>query len=313
MADIFNQLTQFDSSGMPIFNSTLPTDTGTNESKESIRPFIDNTFRQGIARTNRYAIEFMNSNGMTREDTARLLLSAEVAVMPGRSFSTMDNVRIGGYYTPYPYVRTYANTLTIIFRVGSDMFERLLFDVWQDEIMNPITQNFNYPDNYTNNIRIHQLDGQNNKVYTTEIEYAYPKEIGDLNLNMEEQAMYHKQTIIFAYKKHSVLGWNDLESWKQSYGISESSFQGDTPQLFGLNGELVLGNSIHRQPLEEGPSQKRYTGILGVLDKIARNREDIKNISNRIRTYNKGLGNPLGRGANEILKSIEGFPTIKSL
>ena len=308
-----NRATQFDSSGRPLYNSTLPTNTPTNEQKESIRPHTLHIMRNSVARTNRFIVEFMNANGLQREDTARLLLSAESAVLPGKSYSTHDGVRIGGHYTPYPYVRTFGNIFDMTFRVGEDMFERLLFDVWQDEIMNPITQNFNYPDNYTNDIRIHQLDLQSNRVYTVEVEYAFPKEIGALNLSTDESNGYHKQIVTFGYKKHSVVGLNDLDTFKRLYDIGPNSFANDTTTIFAANGEEILGRSIHRQPLEIGDNKKHYTGILALLNMLGNNRENIKNIANRVRTYNKGLGNPLGRGANEILKGIEGFPGFKSL
>ena len=86
--------------------------------------------------------------------------------------------------------------------VGHDMFEKKLFEAWQQSIFDPLTNNINYYDDYISpSIDILQKDGAEVNTYGIRILDAYPSIIGDLALGYAETDNYHKLSVTMTYRK----------------------------------------------------------------------------------------------------------------
>lgn len=162
----------------------------------------------GLTSPNRFIVEFKSPPGLiglfppgTQE---RLAIQCEVVALPGKAFSTQEN-RIWGPLRKLPYQPTFTSSIDITFRVGTDFKERSIFDEWQRLVMSPDTNMFNYYNEYTTGILIHQLDRADERIYSVELQEAWPETIGSIDLSSAATDTYNRQTISFSYRL-----WEDV-------------------------------------------------------------------------------------------------------
>ena len=184
------------------------------------------------------ADETLPTSGQSGE---RLLFMCEEVEFPGRQIATTEQ-RIYGPQRKMPYDMTYPET-SITFRVATTMFERTLFDKWQDLIINPWTNNVGYYKDYATPIQIFQAN-------TDEIGYdrkgpkgidqpglqlnnAYPVSLSSLQYSTTADNAYHRQAVTFNY--HT---WKRIESK-------------DAPSL---SSQLQIKDVVARE--KEGPNFK---------------------------------------------------------
>jgi len=143
----------------------------------------------------------------------RLYFSCETSNLPGRGVSTTPN-RIYGPVREMPHERLYSGDLDLIFRMGRDMAERRIFELWMDSIVNKHSNDFMYFDDYTTNMMISQLDKENNKVYQMELFDVYPKTINPIEQSAATTDDYIRQSISFHFRKYEVVNIVEVEQAK---------------------------------------------------------------------------------------------------
>lgn len=165
-----------------------------------IDKLITSINKHGIARTNRYDINIRPPSGITAS-TDELNIACEALTLPGRGYST-DERRTYGPLIKIPYDKLY-NEITMTFRCGESLEERVFFSSWLDLISNPRTHEFSFYENYVGTIEIKQLNtvGDNDVKYTQVLREAYPTTMGAVELSQEGANEYHKLQVTFAYKE----------------------------------------------------------------------------------------------------------------
>jgi len=115
-------------------------------------------YTTGIAKSNQYGLFFSEPTGIISpiETSRRLSISCEECFFPGMNIFTAD-VRHYGNAFKFPYSREYMNEMTMIFRVGSDMYEKRIFEEWMDLMVSYDNHNHEYYDNYARDIYIAQF------------------------------------------------------------------------------------------------------------------------------------------------------------
>ncbi len=158
----------------------------------------------GITRPNRFQVEMIPPKALIplipHEMAERLAIQCEVAQLPGKSFSTQEH-RIYGPLRKFPYVATFTGAIDLTFRVGHDYRERSLFDEWQNIVMNQSTNMFGYYHDYVTNFLIHQLDQNDERIYSVELIEAWPEAIQAVDLSSQTDNTYNRQTITFAFRQ----------------------------------------------------------------------------------------------------------------
>ena len=90
----------------------------------------------------------------------QLSMLCEAAEMPGKALTSQNVVIYGPGYN-VPYLTTYQN-ITLTFYCTNIHTERLLFDLWMDSIVNPVTNNARFAkginSSYMTGIDITQYD-----------------------------------------------------------------------------------------------------------------------------------------------------------
>lgn len=114
----------------------------------------------GVARPTRYLVSFSGPGELIPPSaTARLTVACESVSFPGRTFQTNES-RIYGPAYRTPYVATYPLEINMTFRVGSDFYEKRVFEQWMDKINDPVTRDMGYPDDYQFNMFVAGIQDQ---------------------------------------------------------------------------------------------------------------------------------------------------------
>lgn len=146
----------------------------------SILDFIAEVKQRGMARTNRYLVEFQfpNSSG----DTANLVsLFCEAVNLPGINVESTA-AKVFGETREMPYNRTF-DPVTFTFYVDSDMEVKAAFERWVMLVVNQNSRTVNYYNNYIKDVYISVLDIEDNMKYTLTLHEAYPKTMAAVGLD----------------------------------------------------------------------------------------------------------------------------------
>lgn len=185
--------------------------------------------RQGAAQTNRFMI-FMqppsasllnldvnaaitgaisgdiNLGGFIN-DPRDVSLLCESCTLPGRSITTIEKQNVKqAVKVPYSFLN---EDVTFTFILTGDYYMRKMFDNWSNLVFDTQNYEMRYPDTYTTDVRISQLNKQNIPVYTIKLEKAYPTGINAISLDNTAENSIQKVTINMTYENFVVEGFVD--------------------------------------------------------------------------------------------------------
>ena len=83
---------------------------------------------------------------------------------------------------------------------GAGIREKMWFESWQMLIVNHRTWEVNYYDDYRGEVKIYQLDNQNNDTYSITVTEAYPKTISPQDLSWSSNDSYQTVSVEFTYR-----------------------------------------------------------------------------------------------------------------
>lgn len=178
----------------------------------SLNRFISEVKTRGIARTNRYLVEFYVPGG--DQDSNRLAqLFCDAAQLPSVSIASQPS-RTYGENREIPYGERNYETITLSFYVDSDLKVKTLFDEWQNAIINPVTRHVSYYNNFITEMKISVVDLQSASVtaesgrviaevdnvpYSVTLYECWPKTIGAVTLDASSKDVM-KLSVTLQYK-----------------------------------------------------------------------------------------------------------------
>lgn len=137
----------------------------------------------------------------------QLSMLCEAAEMPGKAL-TSENVVIYGPGYNVPYLTTYQN-IALTFYCTNIHTERLLFDLWMDSIVNPVTNNARFAkginSSYMTTINITQYDTNADKeieIYKVKLNDAFPISIAPQQLAWNDDG-FQRLSVSFLYQTYS--------------------------------------------------------------------------------------------------------------
>lgn len=148
---------------------------------------------------------FFDIDGLGVSVNERLNRNCMNTAMPGRSIQS-QSLKIYGPPSEFAYEANYTNELSMVFRVGEDMFERDFFEGWMGSVVSPMTSDLQYPDSYRTNMRIYQLDRRDNKVYAVELYNVFCKMIGDIELSTDASDQISTIQVTLAFSEYQTIG-----------------------------------------------------------------------------------------------------------
>jgi hypothetical protein len=221
---------------------------------ELLAPLRDDN---GIAIPSRYEVEFFfpnmkagvesSSNIFTRilmdkigsGHDRNVNMQCNKIDFPGR---TLDTIEDTGQYGP---TRSVVNgfsfsDITATFYCQNDMKEKEIFEAWQKCAYNPQTWGVQWYDSYVGNIKIYNLDQQNDRRYGVELVEAFPKTIVAQQLSSDAAATPQTVDVTFSYRYWKNMG---------------TDFASDRPMLDRI--QTVLANQVSRTIINSIPKVLR--------------------------------------------------------
>tara|TARA_R110002153_G_scaffold63253_1_gene169837 strand:- start:11010 stop:11780 length:771 start_codon:yes stop_codon:yes gene_type:complete len=154
--------------------------------------------RSGFAKPNRFMIEFPAvKQFLPREQLSDFDLFCESTSLPGRQMLTLD-------YTSTRHTHKKPNgyqneDITFVFNITNDYFIKDIFTRWTNEIVNRDTYEVGFKGDYATPVIIHQLDEQDNKVYTVILRDAFPVSLQNIDLNQTTVDSIQKFSVTMTY------------------------------------------------------------------------------------------------------------------
>lgn len=243
------------------------------ENYSMIQTFRKSVTESGLAMTNRFNVYFSPppilltppksesskrmkeferySEFFSPENSNQLMLTCYRAELPGVSVLTSDYRNYGpSYKVPY---NTQYNDLALEFYVSSEMYEKAFFDNWIYRIQNPTTFDVAFYNDYSTNIIVYQYDVTESgpEQFSAEYTYAvymlnaYPIAVDPLAMTWEDQNVFHRLRVTFAYKRWLPADYVDETFENQLYGNT-------TKQIVPFNQIFFTENSSGRKYISAG-------------------------------------------------------------
>lgn len=166
-----------------------------------IKNFIASIKKNGLSRTNRYAVAFGNIKWATTDMQRDVVMFCDQIQLPGTNFNT-NQIRTYGESINAPYERLYED-INMSFYVDTDLNVKSFFDRWMQNIQDPTSRTFMYYKEYISEITIEVQDIQNKTRYTMRLFDAFPKSIGAVQLDYNAKDIM-KLSVNFVYKYYTV-------------------------------------------------------------------------------------------------------------
>ena len=199
----------------------------------SISNFISEVNSRGLARPSRFEVFILPPPGLgALTGSGRFVsLMCESASLPAMSISTKPFRIYGASYQRPVSSEFNGDGITLSFYIDNQMEVKSFFDAWMFKVVNPNSFNVSYQKEYVSQIKIAQLDEQNNETYSVYLEDAFPRAVNMLDLNMGATNQVHKLNVTFAYRR-----W-----FPESELLNRINFN---PNLSDFSSGAVLGQSF---------------------------------------------------------------------
>lgn len=162
-----------------------------------IQKFVAQVKANGMARTNRYAVNIAPPQKLVSGNLENILLFCDQIQLPGANYSTVEN-RIYGEFRQVPYEKLY-DSCSLTFYVDNDMKVKEFFDNWMNLIANPVQRNYNYYKDYIGDVDIQVQDINDKKKYQLHMYECYPKNISSIQMDYASKDVM-KLTVEMQYK-----------------------------------------------------------------------------------------------------------------
>ena len=158
----------------------------------------------GFATTEKYSVVFTGlSSQLNQGVNASFQYLCENVAIPTKSISGSDKFIYGTNYQ-MPYRQTFAES-SMSFYCTRDMAEKKFFDNWQNLIIDPVTGDLKFHDNYTCTVTITQFNKQQDMttdgIYQIQLHNAWPSIVAEIQYGHSQGNEIAKLPVTFQYEK----------------------------------------------------------------------------------------------------------------
>ena len=151
---------------------------------------------RGFAKANRFAVEITNVPELDIESSRDLSFMCESVSIPGKQITTLDYENGTRQPLKIP-TGIIDDDIAITFNLTNNYFVKRAFDAWFNKI---IDQQYllNYIDKYVREVKISQLDENDNEIYIVVLKNAYPFQVAAIELANSSTDTISTVTVTFA-------------------------------------------------------------------------------------------------------------------
>lgn len=156
--------------------------------------------RGGLAKATRFDVMFTLPNGISDDRGRDLTLLCETCQLPGKQITTME-YSLYGHTIKIP-TNFIQEDVTCIFNVTNDYYAKRIFDTWQNRVISNETYNLGYDNAFKADVKIRQLNEQDEIMYTTILMGAYPLSVQAMPFDNGANEMTQKLSVSFCYNDY---------------------------------------------------------------------------------------------------------------
>jgi len=170
--------------------------------------------RGGFAFTGKYLVSFLNTPTRLGYVPSKLLsMTCENTSLPTRSIQASEKLIYGTSYQ-MPYKHAYGE-ISMTFYLTKDMSAKKMFDRWLNLIVDPVSGDLGYYENYTCDINVAMFGknignpGESSATadYAVKLIRAWPSIVAEVALTHSGGADIAKLPVTFQYKKWEESSW----------------------------------------------------------------------------------------------------------
>lgn len=199
----------------------------------TINDFITQIRKTDFARSNRFEVRFTYPDVMTSHYTSQgdspalISMLAEDVMFPGILLGTRA-YRINNLNEQRATSIDFGgDSITFNFLIDSSWSVKDFFGDWMRKIVDPVSRELEYPDNYYARIHLFALNNKDEVVVEWMIEDAFPRSIAPVTAS-STNAQVLRLPVTFAYRKWRVIGGYDPEGNALSYSNDPQFNQEDS-------------------------------------------------------------------------------------
>ena len=133
-------------------------------------------------------------------------MRCESVSMPGRNLTTVTDSNIYGPTREIVENVSFAEDVTLTFQASQNLNEREFFESWQQQSFNATTFDVGYYFDYVGVVEIYLLDQNGRRQYGCRLNEAFPKTVGQVDLNAAPATEIIKLPISFSFRT-----WDNLD------------------------------------------------------------------------------------------------------
>lgn len=153
--------------------------------------------RGGLSKSNRFDVLITLPASLAEDRGRDLSLLCESAILPGKQITSTEWALFGHTIkVPTNFIQ---EDVTCLFNVTNDYYAKRVFDRWQNAVIDPVTFLLNYDKEYRLDMRIRQLNEQDQIIFETLLQGAYPISVQPLILDNNADQATQKLSVTFSY------------------------------------------------------------------------------------------------------------------
>lgn len=181
--------------------------------------------------------------------------------LPGTSLSTVD-VSPYGEIREQPTQRIY-DPVSLSFYVDADLKIKRFFDLWINYIINPITRNHAYYNDYTTTVEIYVFDTEHNEKYKVTLFECYPKSVSEIQMSYGAEGIM-KLNVAMQYRYYRVWDYT-----KNSGMETKTNIVPNAATLINPDTQYGLENLQKKDELDSNATKSPVDIIKSVVSNIA--------------------------------------------
>ena len=159
--------------------------------------FMASVANRGVARKSRYRVSISPPSGLTNVSHI-LEMKCESVTMPGQNIKSVPDTLRFGPEREHPQGMTYG-PISATFICDKYLRERGYFEIWQQMTVNKETWEPKYYNTTVGEMKIFQLDENNNDTYGVQLFEVFPKLVGPVDVGQAQGNTYQTVTIELAF------------------------------------------------------------------------------------------------------------------
>jgi hypothetical protein len=245
-----------------------------------------------VARANRFEVVFTLPKALPQAflemNTSQLSLRLQSVTFPGKNITTTEDTNIYGPSYEVAQGLSYADSISMTFLMKNTHAEKEVFNEWQDIIVDPVSYDLEYYNNYITNFECYQLDELDRKTAGIELIEVFPKTVNPIEFSQAGGQETLKLQVDFAFREWIPIWCDPVNNITRKYPGKSPTFAAARPRRTFYDG-LQGGPDrfIGREKKWFEDVSKAFNDGIAARNKVVGEMQKIKSVKN----FFKGITN----------------------